>query len=438
MDRLVIRYRRVDELIPYVRNPRKHPDKQVAGLAAWIKRVGFRIPVLLDAKDEIIAGHGRLLAGKRLGMAEVPTIDCSDLSPEDVQAFRVADNRFAELSEWDDALLAGELAAMETGLVKVAGFTDKEVQKLLAGAMAAAAGGEASAGLADPEAAPDAPGRPVSALGDLWLCGRHRVLCGDATNAEHVGALLAGGKPHLMVTDPPYGVQYDPAWRTAPEVEASRQTAFEPGRTVATGAVRNDAQSDWRDAWSLFPGDVAYVWCASLFSPEAIGGLEAAGFERRSQLIWRKPHFALSRGHYHWQHEPCWYVVRKGASAHWHGDRKQTTVWDITSLVGWSSQTEGANARTGHGTQKPIECMLRPMRNSSRAGDTVYDPFLGSGTALIAAQMADRVCFGAEIDPTYCDIIVRRWQEFSGRSAVLSDGRTFEATGAERGALLAV
>jgi ParB-like nuclease family protein len=301
---LVIRYMRVDELIPYVRNPRKHSEKQIAGLAAWIKRVGFRVPVLIDAKNEIIAGHGRLLAAKRLGMVEVPVIDCSDLSPEDVRAFRVADNRLAELSDWDDDLLAGELAALEAGAAKLVGFTDKEVEKLLAGALAAASGGgEASPGLTDADAAPDVPARPVSIAGDVWLCGRHRVICGDATNAEHVGALLAGAKPHLMVTDPPYGVEYDPAWRTTPEVEASRQTAFTPGRTVATGAVHNDGQADWRGAWSLFPGDVAYVWHASLFSPEAIGGLEAAGFERRSEIIWRKPHFALSRGHYHWQHE---------------------------------------------------------------------------------------------------------------------------------------
>lgn len=438
---LQLDYVAVDAVVPYVRNPRKHPEKEVAGLAAFIKRVGFRVPILLDGNREIIAGHGRVLAAKRLGLKQVPFIDCSDLAPADVRALRVADNRFAELAEWDDGLLAGELAAIDAGLAKLTGFTDKEVEKLLAEASRAANGGGGEGhGLTDPDATPELLTQAVSAAGDIWLLGKHRVVCGDATDAELVAALLAGAEPHLMITDPPYGVEYDPAWRAEANANGTLRRRSGTVRSFnATGAVHNDDRADWAAAWRLFEGDVAYVWCASLYSPEAIVSLETAGFERCSQIIWNKPHFAISRGHYHWQHEPCWYVVRKGAAGHWAGDRKQTTVWDITSAVGFTSQTDGPNARTGHGTQKPVECMRRPMLNNSKPGDLVYDPFLGSGTSVIAAEMCGRVCLGCELDPAYVDIIVRRWQDFTGRKAVLEgDGRSFEATGVERGALLAI
>ena len=232
--------------------------------------------------------------------------------------------------------------------------------------------------------------------GQLWLLGEHRLLCGDATDASDVTRLLDGAAPTLMLTDPPYGVDYDPTWR---------------GRSKRTGKVANDDRADWTDAWQLFPGDVAYVWHASLHAAEVQRSLETAGFEHRAQIIWRKPRLTLSRGHYHWQHEPCWYAVRRGADGHWIGDRTQTTVWDIDPVRA-SGGTE--DATTEHGTQKPLECMARPLRNHE--GD-VYDPFVGSGTTIIAAERLGRRCWAMELDPRYCDVLLARWEAFSGDEA---------------------
>ncbi|HSP70469.1 MAG TPA: site-specific DNA-methyltransferase [Bryobacteraceae bacterium] len=233
--------------------------------------------------------------------------------------------------------------------------------------------------------------------------------------------LIGSIKPVLMVTDPPYGVQYDPAWRERAGLGRQRQI----------GAVQNDDQVDWSAAYRLFSGAVAYVWHAGVHAPEVAEGLEAAGFSIRSQIIWAKQHFALSRGDYHWQHEPCWYAVRQGKSSHWCGDRTQSTVWQVANLNPIGGSTE--EPITGHGTQKPLELMRRPILNNSVRGDVVYDPFLGSGTTLIAAETTDRICYGLDIDPAYVDVMVRRWQQLTGKQAVLeTDGRSFDQIAAER------
>jgi hypothetical protein len=197
-----------------------------------------------------------------------------------------------------------------------------------------------------------------------------------------------------------------------------------------TGTVANDHQVDWLAAYRLFPGDVAYVWHAGLHAAEVARGLEACGFRIRSQIIWAKQHFALSRGDYHWHHEPCWYAVREGKTSHWCGDRRQSTLWQIPNLNPIGGSGEEA---TGHGTQKPLELMRRPIVNNSVHGDIVYDPFLGSGTTLIAAEKTDRTCYGLDIDPRYVDVIVHRWQQVTGKQAALEgDGRTFDQIAAER------
>lgn len=225
-------------------------------------------------------------------------------------------------------------------------------------------------------------------------------MCGDATGAEDVAKALNGVSPHLMVTDPPYGVDYDPAWRNRAGVAS----------TTRTGKVSNDDRADWRDAWALFPGDVAYVWHGALHAAAVAESLEAFGFSIRSQIIWSKDRLVLSRGDYHWQHEPCWYAVRKTGTGHWSGDRKQTTVWNIAN--------RDQDAATVHGTQKPVECMRRPIENNSNPGQAVYEPFSGSGTTLIAAEMTGRACHAIELDPRYVDVAVERWQNFTGGRAV--------------------
>ena len=241
---------------------------------------------------------------------------------------------------------------------------------------------------------------PVARTGDLWLLGRHRLVCGDATNPAIVALVLDGAAPRLMVTDPPYGVNYDPAWRAK----------VHPGKVVgAIGKVANDDNADWRRAWSLFAGDIAYVWHSSLHGDQVRASLEACGFLVRSQIIWDKGRLIISRGHYHWRHEPCWYAVRKGRTANWTGDRRQMTVWQIPHR----------RSETGHGTQKPLLAMQRPMENHSRPGDTIYDPFVGSGTTIIAAEMLGRICLAIEIDALYVDLAVRRWETHTGLRAIL-------------------
>ena len=247
-------------------------------------------------------------------------------------------------------------------------------------------------------------------MGKLVLKSRHRVLCGDSTKPEDVERLMGGAVPFIMVTDPPYGVEYDPDWRLEAGIN-------KPWQTLASGKVSNDDIVDWTEAYKLFPGHVAYVWHAGRFAADLVGNLKTAGLEIRTQIIWAKPSLVMGRGHYHWQHEPCWYAVRKGGSAKWCGDRKQSTVWDIQNM----HRTQGNvdDGKTIHSTQKPVECMARPIRNHGGPDDDVYDPFLGSGTTLIAAEQLNRRCFGMEISPAYCDVIITRFERLSGQKAVL-------------------
>jgi DNA modification methylase len=676
----------VADLIPYANNARTHSETQVAQIAASIREFGFNNPVLIDGGKGIIAGHGRVLAARKLGLATVPVIELAHLSESQKRAYILADNKLAEQAGWDRELLAlelGDLGELGVDLTEL-GFGSLELDELL------------GLGTADPkeEATPEPPAVPVSRLGDLWCLGPHRLLCGDATKPDCVTRVLNGVKPHLMATDPPFGVNYDPDWR-------NRAGASE---TKRTGKVLNDHRADWREAWALFPGDVAYVWHGALHATTVADSLIATGFDIRSQIIWAKERHVLSRGHYHWQHEPCqpggtlvqkvvergagsqparieevpietlqtgdhvvsysscesvirrrgreithigsrpylglmhtisaagrvtratpehrfsarlnpdaahkqvvylmrrgdwwrvgrvalfnsrgfglatrladnraeeawivsvhqtavtaqcaeqvlscrygiptthwevdnwslqrggqrspdmiagiygcldmsalearaalllrdhrlerahpflssedqaifsrrktrlvracnlfagilqipmptageafewvtvsgndaapfsgpvwsmdvdkdqhyvadglvthncWYAVR--GKGHWSGDRKQSTLWSIPS--------RDQDATTIHGTQKPVECMRRPMLNNASPGQAVYEPFSGSGTSIIAAESCERVCLAMELDPAYVDVAVLRWQAFTGKEAVLEgDGGTF-------------
>lgn len=229
--------------------------------------------------------------------------------------------------------------------------------------------------------------------GDVWQIGPHRLMCGSSTEATDVARLLNGSKPRLMITDPPYGVEYDASWRKQAMPDTN------PGKRGGMyGKVANDDKADWRDAWALFPGEVAYIWHAGNKAHLVAESLEACDFQIRAQIIWAKHQFVIGRGHYHPHHEPCWYAVRKSGTGHWNGDRKQSTLWQIP---------KPKENETGHSTQKPVECMARPMRNHS--GD-VHDPFLGSGTTMLAAQNLGRICYGMEISPGYCAVILDRMQ----------------------------
>jgi len=396
----------IDSLVPYARNARTHSAEQIAAVARSIQRFGFTNPVLIDAEGGIVAGHGRVLAAKSLGMDTVPCLRVGWLTEAEKRAYVLADNKLAEQAGWDDELLADELRALQADDfdLSLTGFAQDELDDLLI---------DKTEGQTDPDAVPPAPTIAITQPGDVWVLGRHRIMCGDSTRADQVQTLLAGGMPPLMVTDPPYGVEYDPNWRN----EAERPDGTKYGAS-AVGKVSNDDRADWREAWALFPGECAYVWHADVFSHVVAESLQACGFDMRALIVWAKHRLVIGRGHYHHMHEPCWYAVKKGGTGHWAGDRKQTTLWQI----------EHNKSETGHGTQKPVECMRRPIENNSKPGDGVYEPFSGSGTTIIAAEQTGRRCYAMEISPQYVDVAVRRWQEFTGQRAVReSDGMAFPA-----------
>jgi len=398
------------QIIPYARNPRRN-EKAIATVAASIKEFGWRQPIVVDEAMVVLAGHTRLAAAQQLGLETAPVHIAKGLSEAQARAFRIMDNRSGENAEWADDLLGLELgdlleADYDLGLT---GFTDEELNNLLNG-------------LADGEGAqegeddvPETPEDPVSRPGDLWVLGNHRLLCGDSTVATDVERVLDGVKPLLMCTDPPYGVEYDPSWRNQSGASATKRT----------GKVLNDDRADWREAWALFPGDVAYVWHGALHASEVAESLEVSGFKIRSQIIWAKDRLVLSRGDYHWQHEPCLYAVKKTGKGHWAGDRKQTTLWQIAN--------KDQDAETVPRDAKPVECMRRPILNNSSPGQAIYEPFMGSGTTLIAAETTGRVCLGIELNPAYVDVAVERWQQFTGQDAVLEGtDQTFADLKSER------
>jgi DNA modification methylase len=405
-ERLRLEFWPIDRLVPSPRNARTHSGAQVAEIAGSIRAFGFANPILVGEDGDVIAGHGRLAAARQLGLTEVPVIPLHGLTELQRRQLVLADNRIAMNAGWDIEMLSLELrdlSALDADM-SVLGFTTKELSDALT------SGG--ADGLTDENDVPPPPDTPISRYGDIWCLGPHRLACGDSTDTDTVKALIGDLRPPLMVTDPPYGVEYDPSWRHRAGVNRS-------GRV---GKVRNDERADWEEAWALFPGNIAYVWHGALHATTVAESLVRQGFTIRAQIIWAKERLVIGRGDYHWQHEPCWYAVR--SKGNWTGDRKQTTLWTIGS--------GGQDTETAHGTQKPVECMRRPILNNSGPGEAVYDPFLGSGTTLIAAQTTGRVCLGVELDPAYVDVAVRRWQAFTGENAtLLADGRAFDAIAAE-------
>lgn len=417
----------LEKIVPYARNPRQIPARAVDKVAASIREFGWRQPIVVDKDGVIIVGHVRLLAAHKLGLGEAPVHVASNLTPAQVKAYRLMDNRSHEEAGWDDGLLGPELEDL-LGLDFDLGLTGFDP-------------GEIDGVLQDPTTAdradktPPLPENPVTKAGDLWLCGSHRVLCGDSTKPETVARLLGDKQPGLMVTDPPYGIELDSEWRDRAGVnkhgpaEPSYMKHRIAGHTQTT--ISGDTTADWSHAFELIPSLlVAYVWHASRFTCEVLDGLLRIGFLHPQQIIWRKTQAALTRTHYWFQHEPCWYVRKKNAP--WYGrPGENTTIWDAASpkmIMGGSDEE-----KFDHPTQKPVELMRRPIWNHTQRGEFVYDPFLGSGTTLAAAEIAGRICFGIELDPKYVDVAVRRWESLTNQQATLEvDGRRFQAVAEER------
>jgi len=392
----------IDKPKPYEQNPRKCPDSAIAKVAKSIKEYGFRQPIIVDRDGVIIAGHTRLLASKRLGLKQVP-VHVADLTPEQAKAYRLADNRVAQETDWDHDLLKlelGDLKELDFDL-DLTGFDAPELNRLM----------QDDEEQERAEETPEPPVNPVSALGDVWILGNHRLLCGDSTVASDVDKCLNGVKPHLMVTDPPYGVEYDSSWRENAMPEKNTPNG-------ARGKVSNDDNADWSKAWALFSGNVAYVWHAGNKAHVVAESLISTGLEIRAQIAWAKHQFVIGRGNYHPGHEPCWYAVREKRNGHWQGDRTQSTLWKID---------KPQKSETGHSTQKPIECMRRPICNNSSPGQAVYEPFSGSGTTIMAGELTGRHIYAIELYPQYVDVAVERWQTFTGQQAIHEEtGQTFE------------
>lgn len=400
------------ELIKYASNAKKHDKGQIDLLANSIREFWFNVPVIITEDNTIIAGHGRVIASEKLGLTEIPCIIASNLTPKQIKRYRLLDNRIAEMGGgYDMDILQMEIE--EIGDDDLYGIFEIDIETIQ--------------GKTDPDDLPEVDEKNiVTNLGDVWILGDHRIVCGDCTDAQVVDKLLGDDKPHLMVTDPPYGVSYDASWRNDALDSDSK----------AIGKVLNDDRADWREAWVLFPGSVAYVWHAWSKANIVQDSLEACKFTTRSQIVWVKSHLILSRGHYHPQHEPClyatkewesdqWqeeiqrfdqeheillYAVEDGKTGQWRGGRKQTTVWTIDVVKN----------DTGHSTQKPVECMIRPIVNNSKPWDMVYEPFSGSGTTIIACEQSKRKCRAIELSPEYVDMAVIRWQNFTGNKAILS------------------
>lgn len=400
----------VDRLIPRATNPRTHSAQQVAQIAASIREWGWTNPILVGADNRVIAGHGRLLAARKLGMSEVPVIVLGHLSEAQCRALVIADNQLALNAGWDEEMLRLELATLreEDFNVDLIGFDDEELARLLADQ-------DAAAGLTDEDAVPELPEAPVTVLGDLWILGDHRVLCGDATSEPDVHRLLSGDAADLVFTDPPYNVDYEGYTEERLKIQGDRMT-------------REQFQHFLLDTFSSYrtvvkPGASLYVCHSSSWQRESQNAMEAAGFEIRCQIIWSKNTFAWGFGRYKFQHEPLFYAHVAGRKDPWYGDKSQSTLWEERKPA----------ANRIHPTAKPVELVERALMNSSKAGDLVVDLFGGSGSTLIGCERRNRKSRLMEIDPKYVDCIVRRWQEYTGKQAVLDgDGRSFEQVSSQR------
>lgn len=407
---LSITYLPTDALIPYARNSRTHSAEQVAQIAASIKEFGFTNPVLVDEERGIIAGHGRVMAAQRLGLTEVPTITLAGLTEMQRRAYVIADNRLALNAGWDNEMLALELADLkEAGFdLELTGFGDDEIKDLLAET-------EKTEGLTDPDDAPPVPANPVTVPGDVWVMGNHRLLCGDSTSIADLERLCAGQLVDMWLTDPPYNVAYE-------------------GKTKEALTIKNDSMGDdqfrqfLRDAYTaadavMKPGAVFYIWHADSEGYNFRGAAQDSGWKVRQCLIWKKSSMVMGRQDYHWQHEPCLYGWKDGAGHLWAADRKQTTILEFDKP-----------SRNGeHPTMKPVALFEYQLLNNTKGGDAVLDSFGGSGTTLIAAEKNGRIARLMELDPKYCDVIVTRWQAFTGKHAHLeADGRTFTEVMGER------
>jgi site-specific DNA-methyltransferase (adenine-specific) len=393
MTTLEITYKAIKDLIPYVNNSRTHSDEQVTQVASSIKEFGFTNPILLDGESGIIAGHGRLLAAKKLGMEQVPTIELSHLTDAQKKAYVIADNKLALNAGWDNEILALELKDLadlgyDLGLT---GFDPDEIEALNPI--------KVNEGLTDDDEVPEPPPEPITKPGDIYKLGKHRLMCGDSCSTNDMEKLCDGQMVDMWLTDPPYNVAYE-------------------GGTGLT--IKNDDMGDeqfrqfLRDACVtadivMKSGAVFYIWYADVETYNFTGAVKDAGWKMSQILIWKKSSLIMGRKDYHFIHEPCLYGWKEGAAHLWASDRKQTTIFEF----------DKPKKNGEHPTMKPVALFEYQMLNNTKGGDIVLDSFGGSGTTMIAAEKNGRTAYLMELDPKYCDVIVRRWEDFTGKKAEL-------------------
>lgn len=389
-----IKYKPAKDLIPYAKNSRTHSEAQIAQIAASIKEFGWTNPILLDGENGIIAGHGRLLAALKLGEDKIPTIELSHLDENQKRAYVIADNKLSLNAGWDNELLAIELTELKSAGydLGLTGFSEEEISAL---------NPEKIEGLTDEDQVPEPPPEPITKPGDIWVMGKHRLMCGDSTSVTDLEKLTKGHLVDMWLTDPPYNVAYE-------------------GKTKDALKIQNDSMDDdqfrqfLRDAYVaadavMKPGAVFYIWHADSEGYNFRGAAKDANWTVRQCLIWKKQTMVMGRQDYHWKHEPCLYGWKDGAGHLWAADRKQTTILEF----------DRPSRNAEHPTMKPVALFEYQMLNNTKGGDIVLDSFGGSGTTLIAAEKNGRVARLMELDPKYCDVIVKRWEEFTGKKAVL-------------------
>jgi DNA modification methylase len=404
----------LDDLIPYAMNSRTHSEEQVAQIAASIREFGFTNPVLIDEANNLIAGHGRVLAARKLKMELVPAIVVTGLDENRRRALVIADNQLALNAEWDEEKLIAELQSMSVDMQKLTGFSEEDLLAMLKPAQIE--------GLTDEDAAPEPPEKPVTVLGDVWLLGRHRLMCGDSTSIDAVERLMDGRKADMVLTDPPYGVSF--VGVKGSMYSGGKKTGKNSAEMIKADDLRGDDLAQlFLDSISCASaiskdGAAMYIFFAINRSAETLAGLSGVGLEIRNWLIWDKGNvgFHAMGAQYKPNYEAFLYCHKIGKSPAWYGGQKEQTIWRHPV------EREGL-----HPTMKPVSLLQRALQNNSKQGDEVIDLFGGSGSTLIACEKTARDCRMMELDPKYCDVIIKRWQDFTGETAILEgDGRTFD------------
>jgi len=388
----------INSIKPYENNPRKLSETAIEKVAMSLKEYGFRQPIVVDKDRIIVVGHTRFRASKKLGLKEVPITIAANLTSEQINAYRIADNRTADESEWDSELLKMEIKELELKdfNLDLLGFNEDQLNDILF---------EEKQGLTDEDEVPETPEEPISKLGDIWNLGKHKLICGDSTKLETYEKLFGDNKADLYLTDPPYNVAYVGKTKDKLTIQNDKQTDDEFIQFLNQAFIAVDSV--------LKMGGSFYIWHSDTEGLNFRLACIEAKWRLRQTLIWSKNSMVMGRQDYHWQHEPCLYGWKEGSSHSWHSDRKQTTI------IKHDRPTQSKL----HPTMKPVGLMEYLINNSSKQEDIILDSFLGSGSTLIACEKLDRICYGIELDPKYCDVIVKRWEQFTGLKGKLENGQ---------------